>query len=91
MSLNSIHKKLNDFHKKFTKLKNVSPQTKTNEDLKEKFSDNVGDLFNELYYIYKDKNNEEIHSLSTKDTRKFNYKKLTLTDDYQYESEEEKE
>ena len=31
-----MHKKLNDFYKKFTKLKNVSPQTKTNKDLKEK-------------------------------------------------------
>ena len=69
-----MHKKLNDFHKKFTKLKNVSPQTKTNENLKEKVLDNVGDLFNELYYIYKDKYNEEINSLNTKDTKKLNYK-----------------
>ena len=28
LSLDSMHKKLNDFHKKFTRLKNVSPQTK---------------------------------------------------------------
>ena len=54
LSLDSMHKKLNNFHKKVTKLKSVSPQTKTNEDLKEKVLDNVGDLFNELYYIYKD-------------------------------------
>ena len=27
LSLDSMHKKLNDFHKKFTKLKNISPQT----------------------------------------------------------------
>ena len=53
--------------------------------------DNVGDLFNELYYIYKDKYNEEINSLNTKDTKKINYKKLRLNNDYQYESEEEKE
>ena len=91
LSLGSMYKKLNDFHKKFAKLKNVSPQTKTNENLKEKVLDNVGDLFNELYYIYKDKYNEEINSLNTKDTEKFNYKKLRFTDDYQYESEEEKE
>ena len=38
LSLDSMHKKLNDFYKKFTKLKNVSPQTKTNKDLKEKIS-----------------------------------------------------
>ena len=57
LSLDSMYKKLNDFHKKFTKLKNISPQTKTNENLKEKLLDNVEDLFNELYYIYKDKCN----------------------------------
>ena len=43
-----MYKKLNDFYKKFTKLKNVRPQTKTNENLKEKVLDNVRDLFNEL-------------------------------------------
>ena len=64
-----MHKKLNDFHKKFTKFKNVSPQTKTNENLKEKVLGNIGDLYNELYYIYKDKCNEEINSLNTKDTK----------------------
>ena len=52
--------------------------------------DNVGDLFNEIDYIYKDKYNEEINSLNTKNTKKFNYKKLGLTNDYQYEFEEEK-
>ena len=40
-----MYKKLNDFHTKFTKLKNVIPQTKTNENLKEKVLDNVGDSF----------------------------------------------
>ena len=64
-----MHNKLNDFHKKFTKLKNVNPQTKTNKNLKEKVLGNVGDLFNELYYIYKDKYNEEINSLNIKDKK----------------------
>ena len=31
--------------------------------------DNVRDLFNELYYIYKDKYNEETNSLNTKDKK----------------------
>ena len=31
-----MHKKMKDFHKKFTKLKNVIPQTKANQNLKEK-------------------------------------------------------
>ena len=47
--LNSLHKKLNAFHKKFTGLKKLTPQIKENEKLKAKVLDNVGDLFNELY------------------------------------------
>ena len=70
LSLDSMHKKLKDFHKKFTKLKNVIPQTEANKNLKEKVLDNVGDLFNELYYIYKDKYNEEKDGLTTKDRKK---------------------
>ena len=54
-----------------------------------KILDNVGDLFDELYYIYKDKHNEEKDGLNTK-KKLFYYEKLRLTDDYQYESEEEK-
>ena len=53
--------------------------------------DNAGNLLNELYYVYKDKYNEKINSLNTKDKKKFNYPKLSLTDDYQYESENEEE
>ena len=56
-----------------------------------KMLDNVGDIFHKLYYIYKDKYNEENNGLNTKDTKKYEYIKLRLTDDYQYESEEEKE
>ena len=61
-----------------------------NKALKPKVLDNVGDLFNELYYIYKDKYNEEKDGLNTKNKKLFYYRKLRLTDDYQYESEEEK-
>ena len=64
LSLNSMHKKLKNFHKKFTDLKNVTPRTEANKNLKEKVLDNIIDLFNELYYIYKDKYNEEINSLN---------------------------
>ena len=59
--------------------------------MKPKVLDNVGDLFNELYYIYKGKNNEEKDVLNTKNKELLHYKKLRLTDDYQYESEEEKQ
>ena len=40
-------------------LKNVTPQTEANKNLKEKALNDVGDLFNELYYILKDKYNEK--------------------------------
>ena len=84
-----MHRKLNDFHKKFTELKKFPSQTKENEDLKEKVLDNVGDLFNELYYIYKERYKEEKDALNKKDIKKFDYTKLRLTDDYLYESEQE--
>ena len=54
-----MHKKLKNFHKKFTNLKNVTPRIETNKKLKEKVLDDAGDLFNDLYYIYKDKYNKE--------------------------------
>ena len=60
--------------------------------MKPKVLDNVGDLFNDLYYIYKDKYNEEKDGLNTKDKKKILcYKKLKLTDYYQYDSEKEEE
>ena len=91
LSLDSMYKRLNDFQKRFNKLKNVTPQTYENKDLQEKVLNDIGDLFNELYYIYKDRYNEEKNGLNTKDKTKFYYKKLKLTDDYQYESEEEQQ
>ena len=86
-----MHKKLNDFKKRFNKLKAVDPQTDENKVLKPKVLDNVGDLFSELYYIYKNKYNEEKDGLNTKSKKLFYYKKLRLTDDYQCKSEEEEE
>ena len=61
--------RLKNFHKKFNELKNVVPQTEVNKNLKEKVLENAGDLFNELYYIYKDKYNEEINSFNIKDRK----------------------
>ena len=76
--------------KKFNKLKAVDPQTNENKVLKSKVSDNIRDLFNELYYICKDKYNEEKDDLNTKDKKRLYYKKMRLTNDYQLESEEVK-
>ena len=41
-----------------------------------------------MYYIYKEKHEEEKDGVNDKDTKKFDYTKLRLTDDYEYESQE---
>ena len=77
LSLDSMYKKLNNFLKKLISLKLlIHNQMKIKS-------------FNDLYYIYKDKYNEEEDGLNTKDKKLLYYKKLRLTDDYQHESEEE--
>ena len=73
-----MYKKLNDFKKRFNKLKTVDPQTNENKVLKPKVLDNVGDLFNELYYIYKGKYNEENDGLNTKNKKRFSLEKIQV-------------
>ena len=46
-----MYKRLNEFKKRFNKFKTLNPQTYKNKNLQEKVLHNVGDLFNELYYI----------------------------------------
>ena len=60
---------MKNFHKEFTSLKNIAPRAKDNEDKKKKLSNNAEGLYNELYYIYKDKYNEEINNLNTRDKK----------------------
>ena len=91
LSLDSVYKKLNDFHKRFTRFKVVAPRTKDKKILKNKVLSNARNLYNNLHYIYKDKYNKEINSLNTENKKKLDYKKLRLTDNYQYSSEEEQE
>ena len=52
---------------------------------------NAGDIYNELYCIFKNKYNKKINILNTKNRIKLDYKKLTLADYYDYPSEEEQE
>ena len=67
LSLYSLYKKLSYFFKKINKLKAVDLKTNENKVLKPNVLDNVGDLFINLYYICKDKYNEEKDGLNTKD------------------------
>ena len=78
-------------HKKFISLKNLTPRTENNKKLKQEMLINAGDLYNSLYYIYKNNYNKKINSLSTKNKIKLDYKKLRVSDDYLYSSEKEQE
>ena len=91
LSLDFMYKRLNEFKKRFNKFKALNPHTDKNKNLQEKVLDDVGNIFNELYYIYKNKYNEQEYGLNLRYRKNFNYKTLRLTDDYQYESEEERE
>ena len=64
-----MYKRLNDL-KRFNRLITVNTQTDENKNLQKKVLDDVGDLFNELYYIYKDKYSEEKDDLNTKGKKK---------------------
>ena len=88
LSLDSMHKKLSDFHKKITRLKKITPEIKENKDLEVKVLSNVGDLFNELYCIYKERYEEEKDTLNKNVIKKFGHTKSRFTD-YLSESEEE--
>ena len=78
LSVGSMYKKMNHFKKRFNKLKTVDPQTNENKAFKPKVLDNVRGLFNELYYIYKDKYNKEKDGLNTKNKKAFYLEKLSL-------------
>ena len=66
LSLDSMFNRMRMYHKKFTSLNNLTPRTENKEKLKQEVLNNAGDIYNELYYIYKNKYNKKINSLSTK-------------------------
>ena len=78
------------FNDEITSLENVSSRKKENKELKNQVLFNAKKLYNVLYYIYKDKYNKKINSLSTNDKEWLDYENLRLSD-YQYLSEEEQE
>ena len=58
LSLDSMFNRMNMYHKKFTSLNNLTPRTENKEKLKQEVLNNAGDIYNELYYIYKNKYNK---------------------------------
>ena len=89
LSLDSMFNLMRGYHKKITSLKNLAPRTENNKKLKQEVLINAGNIYNKLYYIYQNKYNKKINSLNTKNRKKLDYKKVRLTDDYEYPSEEE--
>ena len=85
-----MHKKLNKFNDEIISLKNVASRKKERKELKNKVLSNAKKLYNELYYIYKDKCNKKINSLDTENRTKLDYKKLRLSE-FLYSSEEKQE
>ena len=53
LSLDSMFNLMREYHKKFTRLKNLFPQTENNKKLKQVVLINAGVLYNSFYYIYK--------------------------------------
>ena len=81
---------LNKFIDEINSLNKISPRKKNRKELKNEVLYNVRDLYNKLYYIYKDKYNQEVNNLNTENKKKLGNKKLRLRDDL-YSSEEGQE
>ena len=64
-----MYNRLNEFKKRFNEFKTLNPQRDKNNNLQEKVLYDVGDLFNELYYIYIYKYNEEVYGLNSRDRK----------------------
>ena len=80
---------MKEYHKKFNNLNKLKTRTNDNEKWKQEVLNNVSDIYNKLYDIYKSKYNKKIDRLSAKNKIKFNYKQLRLNDEYLYSSYEE--
>ena len=89
LSLDSMFSIMKEYHKQFNSLNKLKTRAKDNEKRKQEVLTNVGDIYNELYDIYKSKYNKKIDRLSAKNKIKLNYKQLRLSDEYLYSSEEE--
>ena len=82
---------MKEYHQKFNKLNNLKTRIKYNEKRKREVLTNIDDVYNEFYYNYKNRYNKKIDELSANNKKQFDYKKLRLSDNYLYPSEEEQE
>ena len=70
LSLDSMFNQMKEYHKKFDKLNNLKTLTKDNKKQKQEVLTNVGDIYNELYDIYKRKYNTKIDRLRARNKNK---------------------
>ena len=59
LSLDSMFNIMKDYHKKLNSLNKLQPQKENNKKRKQEVATNVGDIYNELYDIYKRKYNKK--------------------------------
>ena len=90
LPLDSMFNLMKEHHKKFNSLNNLKPRTIDNKNKRLKVLIHTGYIYDELYYIYKNKYKREIDRLNVENKGKLDYKQLKL-DDHQYSSEEEQE
>ena len=60
---------MKEYHEKFNKLNNLKTRTKDNEKRKQEVLISVGDIYNQLYYICKNKCNKKIDSLDAENKK----------------------
>ena len=78
---------MKDHHKKLNSLINLKPQTRNNKHKRLEVLIHAGDIYNELYNIYRSKYNKKIDSLSAKNEKKLDYKHLKISGDYLHSSD----
>ena len=69
LSLDSMFKLMKEYHKKFNSLNKLKPQKENNKKRKQEVLTNVGDIYNELYDIYKSKYKKKKKSLDAKNKK----------------------
>ena len=74
LPLDSMFSLMKDHHKKLNSLINLKPRTRDNKNKRLEVLIHAGDIYNELYNIYRNKYNKKIDSLSAKNKKKLDYK-----------------
>ena len=91
LSLDSMFNLMKEHYKKLNSLINLKPRTRVNKNKRLEVTVHAGDIYNELYNIYRSKYNKKIDSLIAKNKKNLDYKQLKISGDYRYSSNEEQE